>query len=38
MRVLGAFPLTLRRFMAIVRGLNGQRLIVPYVSEFADKF
>ena len=24
--------------MAIVRGLNGQRLIVPYVSEFADKF
>ena len=24
--------------MAIVKGVNGQRLIVPYVSEYADKF
>jgi uncharacterized membrane protein len=23
---------------AIVQGLNGKRLIVPYVSDFADKF
>jgi uncharacterized membrane protein len=24
--------------MAIVKGLNGQRLIIPYVSEYANKF
>lgn len=24
--------------MAIVKGLNGQRFLVPYVSEYADKF
>jgi uncharacterized membrane protein len=24
--------------VAIVKGLNGQRLIIPVVSEFADKF
>ena len=24
--------------MAIVRGLNGSRLIVPYVSEYANRF
>jgi uncharacterized membrane protein len=23
---------------AIVKGVNGQRLIIPYVSEYADKF
>jgi len=23
---------------AIIKGLNGQRLIIPYVSEFANKF
>ncbi len=24
--------------VAIVRGLNGQRLIIPYISEYADRF
>ncbi|MGE0043908.1 MAG: DUF4870 domain-containing protein [Vicinamibacterales bacterium] len=24
--------------MAMIKGVNGQRLIVPYVSEYADKF
>jgi uncharacterized membrane protein len=24
--------------MAIMKGLNGQRFIVPYISEYADKF
>jgi hypothetical protein len=23
---------------AIVKGVNGQRLIIPYISEYADKF
>ncbi len=24
--------------MAIVKGVNGQRLLIPYISEYADKF
>lgn len=24
--------------MAIVKGLNGQRLMIPYISEYANKF
>ncbi len=24
--------------MAIMKGVNGQRLLIPYISEYADKF
>lgn len=33
-----ALGIVVLHIVAIVKGLGGQRLIIPYVSEFADRF